>query len=347
MDTTMKRMLTAGTLGVAAWWGIKQLVRQGRKIDLSGCRALVTGGSRGLGLVIARQLVDHGARVAVCARTAADVEAAKQELEARGGAVLGIPCDVRDRDAVSRMVDHISRHWGGVDLLFNVAGTIEVGPLDAMTEDDFRDAMESNCWSALHTSLAVLPHMRRQGWGRIVNIASIGGKQAVPHLLPYVASKFALVGLSRGLRTELAKDGIYVTTACPSLMRTGSPRNATFKGQHREEYAWFSIGDSLPLVSMSAERAAAQVLDACRHGDGEVFISNLLNLPVLAQSLAPGLTQEVLGYVNLLLPRMGGIGQRAARGYDSTSWLSPSWLTRLSEEAAKENNQMRPHPLEG
>src|ERR687891_1372920 len=103
---------------------------------------------------------------------------------------------------------------------------------------------------------AVIPLMKRQSYGRIVNIASIGGKVAVPHLLPYVASKFALVGLSEGMRAELLKDGIYVTTVSPGLMRTGSHLNAFFKGQHKKEYALFSIANALPLFSTSSKRAA-------------------------------------------------------------------------------------------
>ena len=94
----------------------------------------------------------------------------------------------------------------------------------------------------------------------------------MPHLLPYSASKFALVGFSEGLRAELQKDGVVVTTVCPGLMRTGSPVNATFKGQHRAEYAWFTISDSLPATSMAAERAARQIIRACKRGDAEVVL---------------------------------------------------------------------------
>jgi NAD(P)-dependent dehydrogenase (short-subunit alcohol dehydrogenase family) len=234
--------------------------------------------------------------------------------------------------------------WGRIDVLFNVAGIMQVGPLDSMSMDDFRAAMDINCWGALHMALAALPTMRRQRWGRIVNVASIGGKRAVPHMLPYDTSKFALVGLSTGLRTELAKDGILVTTACPSLMRTGSPRNATFKGKHRQEYAWFSIGGSLPIVAMSAERAAAQIMRACQNGDGEVYITNIFSPPVWASQLAPTLTNEVLALVNYFLPSMGGIGTRSAYGYESQSAASPSILTTLGESAARENNEMSPRP---
>ena len=248
--------------------------------------------------------------MAICARTEEDIEVAIRELRDLGGTAQGFRCDVRDVEHFEGMVEEIQGQWGDVDVLLNVAGVMEVGPLEAMTLDDFHEAMDINCWGPLHTTLAVLPAMRRRGWGRIVNVASIGGKRAVPHMLPYDVSKFALVGLSTGLRTELAKDGILVTTVCPTLMRTGSPRNAQFKGQNRLEYLWFSLGGSSPLVSMDAKRAAAQILRACQRGDGEVWIGNAFNPAMLASRLAPGLTSEILSLVAYCLPQMGGIGKR-------------------------------------
>src|SRR5256714_1298474 len=128
-------------------------------------------------------------------------------------------------------------------------------------------ALAVHLWGPLYAMRAVVPQMRRQGGGRIVNIASIGGKIAVPHLTPYSASKFALVGLSDGMRAELAKDNILVTTVCPGLMRTGSPPNAHFKGRHRAEFTWFVLGDSLPLASIDARRAARHIITACRYCD--------------------------------------------------------------------------------
>ena len=344
MNSFFRGLIIAGGVGLTAALAAKAIAERSRWFKYAGKSVIITGGSRGLGLVLARQLVDSGARVAICARTQPDLESAEAELKRRGGDVLAIECDIRDPSNVESMVDCVISSFGTVEILFNVAGIIEVGPLDSMKMDDFHDSMNTNCWGALHTVLAVLPEMRRRGWGRIVNVASIGGKQALPHLLPYTASKFALVGLSNGLRTELAKDGIVVTTVCPTLIRTGSPRNATFKGQHRAEYAWFSIGDSLPNVSMSAPQAARQILRACQRGAGEVMITNGTNLGVLFQQLAPDLTTELLGLVNRILPEMGGIGQRAARGSESESDLSPSWLTALGDRAAVANNELRRHP---
>lgn len=343
MDNLTKKLLFAGGAAAAAMIAGRAILRQARWFSFAGKACIVTGGSRGLGLVLARELLDRGARVAICARTEDDLRVAEQELLKRGD-VIAIPCDIRDQGHVHAMVSEVLDRFGTVDVLFNVAGIIEVGPLDAMTLQDFEDAMKTHFWGPLYTTLAVLPEMRRRGWGRIVNVSSIGGKRAVPHLIPYAASKFALVGLSNGLRTELAKDGILVTTVCPGLMRTGSPRNALFKGQHRKEYAWFTIGDSLPWVAMDATKAARQTLHACQGGDPEVILSNYLNPIYHLQQLIPGLGLEIEALVNLLLPKMGGIAHQAARGYESESTWAPSKLTQLTERAAVENNEMRPRP---
>jgi short-subunit dehydrogenase len=143
------------------------------------------------------------------------------------------------------------------------------------------------------------------------------------------------------MRTELLKDGIAVTTICPGLMRTGSPRNAKFKSKHREEYAWFSISDALPLLSVSAERAAREILSACRRGRTEVVISVPAKLAVLFDTLMPEVTSNLFALANkLLLPKPGGIGEREVKGKESESALSPSWITTLNEQAALRNNEV-------
>jgi NAD(P)-dependent dehydrogenase (short-subunit alcohol dehydrogenase family) len=253
---------------------------------------------------------------------------------------MAIHCDVTDRSDVYALVDHTLRAWGRIDVLINDAGVIQVGPLETMDLDDYRQAMDVHFWGPLYMIRAVLPGMRQRGGGRIVNISSIGGRISVPHLLPYCASKFALVGLSEGLRSELAKDGILVTTISPGLMRTGSPRNALFKGQHRAEYAWFALGDSLPLVSMSAESAARQIIESCRNGDAAATLSLPARAADLLHAIFPGFTADLLGLVNRLLPGPGGIGHAMARGEDSSSWMAPSVLTTLTERAAVRNNEM-------
>jgi NAD(P)-dependent dehydrogenase (short-subunit alcohol dehydrogenase family) len=340
----MRRLHKQTVLITAAGLGFvlvaRAVVRWSRQYDLRDKVVLITGGSRGLGLTLARRLLHQGAHVAICARDESELERARSDLGQDDGRVLIVPCDITDREQVLTMVDSVEHHFGRIDVLINNAGTIQVGPVELMTLDDYEEAMEVHFWGPLYTILSVLPGMRQRREGRIVNISSIGGKMSMPHLLPYNASKFALVGLSEGLRAELSKDGIVVTTVCPGLMRTGSPRNAFFKGQHRAEYAWFSISDALPIVSQSAERAARQIIAACQRGDAQVVLSLPAKLATTVHSLLPGWTTDVLGLANrLLLPAPGGIGSAQRPGKQSSSQLSPSWLTALSDKAAQRNNE--------
>ena len=341
MDKKKQDALLLAGAGVGALMGVRAALRKWREFDFSGQTVLITGGSRGLGLVLARELALQGARLSICARDPRELERARADLLGRGAEVLAFPCDVTDRAQVQEWVRMSEESFGGVDVLINNAGVIQVGPVEVMTLADYEEAMRIHFWGPLYTTLAVLPAMRRKRRGRIVNVSSIGGKIGVPHLVPYSASKFALVGLSEGLRAELSKDGIVVTTACPGLMRTGSPPNATFKGRHRAEYAWFSISDSLPISSMQAERAARQIIAGCRRGDAEVILSIQAVAAVKFHQLFPELSADIRGLVNRLLPAAGGIGQRRAKGRDSQSEISPSWLTALGDEAAKRNNEIK------
>jgi len=345
-DSNMKNVMRADGLvwvvaGMGALLGGFAALRKRREFDFRERTVLITGGSRGLGLVLARELAREGAQLSICARDPRELEEARVDLARHGARVLAFPCDVSDRAQIQEWVRVSADHYGGVDVLINNAGVIQVGPVEVMTLADYEEAMRIHFWGPLYTMLAVLPLMRRERRGRIVNISSIGGKIGVPHLVPYSASKFALVGLSEGLRAELKKDGIVVTTVCPGLMRTGSPRNATFKGQHRAEYAWFSISDALPVSSMQAERAARQIIAATKRGDAEVILSIQAILAIKFHQLFPELSADLLALINRLLPAAGGIGQQRAKGKDSQSELSPSWLTALSDRAARRNNETR------
>jgi NAD(P)-dependent dehydrogenase (short-subunit alcohol dehydrogenase family) len=330
---TWLKLAAAGTLiGLGA-----RLLRP--RYDLRGKTVLVTGGSRGLGLVLARELTRRGARVAICARDREELARACEDLCDHGARAVAVTCDVTDRVQVEQMFRIVRRELGPVDVLINNAGVIEVGPMQEMTIGDYEEAMRAHFWAPLYTTLAALPEMRSRGEGRIVNISSIGGKLPTPHLLPYSASKFALTGFSEGLRAELAPEGIVVTTVCPGLMRTGSPPNAIFKGQHRREYAWFSIADALPGISMSAERAARQILDACAEGRAELVLTLPAKLATTLYALFPERTLDALALFDRMLPGPGGIGQQRVSGHESTSAVSPSLLSALGDRASERNNE--------
>jgi NAD(P)-dependent dehydrogenase (short-subunit alcohol dehydrogenase family) len=332
----------AGALAGLAW----EAVQRSREIDLAGRVALVTGGSRGLGLLIARELVREGCRVSVCARDEVELEAARRDLEGRGGEVLAVPCDVSRREEVDAWVRRTHAHFGAIHLLFNNASVIQVGPLDAMTLADFEEAMAVNYWGTVHATRAVLPHLRAAREGRIVNVTSIGGRVAVPHLLPYDAAKFAVVGFSEGLRAELAGEGIAVTTVVPGLMRTGSPVNAFFKGKQALEYTWFSLASATPLTTMSAGRAARRIVRAARRGEAEVTLTWQARLLRLAHALFPAATLQAMALTQRALPENAPGGAEAVRGMKLSTPASPSPATALMNRAARENNEYggRPRP---
>jgi NAD(P)-dependent dehydrogenase (short-subunit alcohol dehydrogenase family) len=331
-----------GAVGIGALMAARAW-RHRQAYDFGGKSVVITGGSRGLGLVMARELADEGARLTLIARDEEELARAADDLRTRQpfADVLTVVADVRRRADTERALAQILERFSRIDVLINNAGIIQVGPVAHMTLADYEDAMNTHFWGPLHMTLAALPSMRRQGEGRIVNISSIGGRVAVPHLLPYSASKFALAGLSDGLRAELADDNVVVTTVCPGLMRTGSPVNAMFKGKRPQEYAWFAISDSLPLATIDARRAAHQVIEACRRGDAELVITVQAKLAILARTLAPELFADMMTLTNRLLPRAAGPdGDRAAKGRASESEWAPSKLTAPTYKAAEENNEL-------
>lgn len=330
-----------GAAGAALFFGVRALRRQ-RPIDFRDRVVLITGGSRGLGLLIARELAMEGARLAIVARDAAELDLARRELAAVGGyRVLALPCDIGEKEEAEWAVDATIERFGRLDVLINNAGIIQVGPLEHMGLEDFEQAMKVHFWGPLYLIRAAQPHLARHREGRIVNISSIGGKVAIPHMVPYSASKFALAGLSTGLRSELAREGIWVTTVYPGLMRTGSHVNALFKGRRQEEFSWFALSDSLPLTSIAGRRAARKIVAACRHGEPHLTITPQARMAAAAATLMLGLTARTLELVNRLLPDASGSdGNEAQPGWKSTSRWVPSLLTRLSDEAAVENNEL-------
>jgi NAD(P)-dependent dehydrogenase (short-subunit alcohol dehydrogenase family) len=342
LTTRQKRAATIGLAGLGAVL-LARAWRRGDEYDFGDKSVVVTGGSRGLGLVMARELADEGARLTLVARDEDELARATDDIHTRQpfADVLTIPADIRRRHDAERVIAQAVERYGRIDVLINNAGIIQVGPLDHMTLADYEDAMHTHFWGPLFLIHAALPHMRRQHEGRIVNISSIGGRVAVPHLIPYSASKFALAGLSDGLRPELARDNIIVTSVFPGLMRTGSPVNAMFKGRRPQEYAWFAISDSLPLASINAGRAARQIIAASRRGDAELVITVQAKLAILARTVAPELFAATMTLVNGLLPRPAGAeGDLARPGRESESDWAPSRLTEPTYKAAIENNEL-------
>jgi short-subunit dehydrogenase len=323
----VKRALALGAAALAA----EKAYRRTTAIDLHGKRAVVTGGSRGLGFALAQELRHQGAHVAICARGEEQLERARARL---GDDVVAIPCDVADRDQVEAFLGEV----GPVDVLVNNAGVIAVGPWHTQTPEDYKEMLDIQLWGVINTTLTVLPSMVERGSGRIANVTSIGGKISVPWLLPYNTAKHAAVGFSEGLRAELAGTGVKVTTVVPGLMRTGSFLAAWFKGDRAPlEYSLFAPLSSTPATTVSAERAARRIVAALRRGDAEVTLGLHAKLAAGANGAVPGVVQAGLALVARVLPEVHGV--QRTRGSDISSPVDESALTAPGRDAAERLNQ--------
>ena len=336
-------LITAGVLAGAI------LTARRAQDDLHGEVAVVTGASRGLGLLLARELAGHGCPLVICARDAAELERAADELRAAGAEVTTVACDVTDEATPHLLIDTAVQCYGRLDILVSNAGVIQVGPVQAAQIGHYEMAMNTMALAPARLALTALPVMRRQGHGRIVTIGSIGGKISVPHLLPYSTAKFAAVGFSEGLRAELGRGPVTVTTVVPGLMRTGSHLQARFTGQRSKEFTWFSLGASLPLVSMDAERAARQIIAAVRQRRAEIILTPAGQLVSRAAGIVPGLTSEILHLVQrLALPAPSGEPGSAVADEAQGHELRPAMgkktfdrLTTLGQAAASRFNERR------
>jgi short-subunit dehydrogenase len=336
-------LITAGVLAGAI------LTARRAQDDLHGEVAVVTGASRGLGLLLARELAGQGCPLVICARDAAELERAADELRAAGAEVTTVACDVTDEATPQLLIDTAVQRYGRLDILVSNAGVIQVGPVQATQIGHYEMAMNTMALAPARLALTALPVMRKQGHGRIVTIGSIGGKISVPHLLPYSTAKFAAVGFSEGLRAELGRGPVTVTTVVPGLMRTGSHLQARFTGQPAKEFTWFSLGASLPLVSMDAERAARQIIAAVRQRRAEIILTPAGQLVSRAAGIVPGLTSEILHLVQrLALPAPSGEPGSPvadeAQGHDLRPAIGKKTfdrLTTLGQAAASRFNERR------
>ncbi|WP_432094577.1 SDR family NAD(P)-dependent oxidoreductase [Streptomyces sp. bgisy100] len=315
--------------------------------DLRGLSAVVTGGSRGLGLLLAKELGRRGSRVTVAARDGHELaEAAELLRTGYGVTVHTVVCDVRDEEAVGRLMAEAAAQGGGVDIVIGSAGIIQVGPVGSVGLEEFRDAMDTMFFGALNTSLAALPYLRNsRAGGRLALIGSIGGLLAVPHLLPYSCAKAAIGTLAEGLHEEQAQHGVSVTAVHPGLMRTGSHLHARFAGDPDREFAWFAAVAGLPLLSMNAERAADRIVEAVERRRPRLVLTPMARIGARVHGVAPVVTTRVNSLLARVLPPGDGASGGTVEGsvIARTGRVAQARLvtlfSRLNGRAAERFNQ--------
>ena len=314
MKTSHKLVLGA-LAGAGVLWGTRALLRKMRWMDLRDRVVLITGADSGFGLILAKQIAGQGASLVLAARKADRLEAAAEEVRGAGASeVLVVPTDISVESQANDLIAKALEHFGRIDVLINNAGQILVGAQPTLSLDDYRDLMATNFWGAVYTSHAALPFMRERGEGRIANVGSVGGRFAIPHMLPYVASKYALTGYTKALRAEAARAGVLVTGIYPATIRTGGHTHAWFKGDADAEYRWFALSDSIPGIATSAEIAAEKAIFAIQAGDPEVIIGLAGKLNVAFEGLFPDWSAELVALIEKAMPAPANVGQPAVQG---------------------------------
>lgn len=245
---------------------------------MKGLRALVTGASRGIGLAIAEALAADGVDVCGVARSGAPIIFAEEGA----GRAFGEKLDVSDRGACLALVEQLHERWGGLDILVNAAANYQSKSFLETTPEDFASAMNVNLHGAIALMQAVLPEMIDAGFGRIINISSVGGRTASPNQSSYNVSKHALIGLTRCVAMECAKTGVTVNAICPGLVETDM-----FDELVAGQSAAFGVPEERMRRSILGGQAIGRLLTTAEVASLAVY---------LAKPLAGGLTGQAILY---------------------------------------------------
>lgn len=211
------------------------------ELGLKGRKAIVTGGSKGLGRAIAEELATAGGDVAICARNANEIEQAGKELESFGTTIFAQAADVTDPGQVTRFISEAAGALGGVDILVNNAGRAHPGTFETLTDEDWKEDLDVKLFSMIRCSRAVLPHMRARGGGRIININAVHARSPDPRFFATSTDRAACLAFTKTLSLELASDNILVNSVNIGYVVTPQWKNIH---QHRapeiSEEAFFS-----------------------------------------------------------------------------------------------------------
>jgi len=252
-------------------------------MQLSGKVVVITGASMGIGEAIARIFADDGASVVLLSRDAERVEAARARI-GHSERTMGLACDVRNREEIDRVVGLTMHHFQRIDTWINNAGH---GILDSVANVDMaacRETFETNFFGAVEAMQAVIPVMKQQGSGTIINVSSVAGHIPIPFHAVYGATKFAINAIGKAARIELNSFGINVMTVCPGYVRTAFSAN-TVKGKEQKQVRPASVR------GISAERVAKAVLRGYIKQKREVVVPWTMHPMIKLYQLFPGLVE--------------------------------------------------------
>lgn len=273
--------------------------REGARGFFRDKAVLITGASSGIGEDVALGFARQGARVALLARRKERLEDLASRITLAGGSAVAISCDVTKRAALDEAIEQVNRSFGRIDILVNSAGVLIPDPVEKIKPRDLEHMMNVNLYGALHTIQAVIPIMRRQGAGSIINIASLAGRRGISPLGGYCATKFAMVGLTEALRMELFGTGIRVSLVMPGVIDTPMTTEARMASSELE---------AIPLPSffkLPVRWVTWAVLAAAAFGLTEVDVPPGAAVAEKLASLFPGMTDAFLSVGSMMMRAAG------------------------------------------
>jgi uncharacterized protein len=273
-------------------------------MDPRGKVVVVTGASMGIGEALAKAFAREDCKVVLASRDPARLEAARARMGAPER-TLAIACDVRNREEIDRLLSLTLHNFGRVDIWINNAGFGLQDSVAAMDMKACRDMFDTNLFGAIECMQAVIPVMRRQAGGMIINISSVAGHIPLPYFAAYSATKFAMNAMGKAARMELRASGVHVMTVCPGTIATGFQANVV-KGRER-----LRIGGPDRDPGISADRVAAAVVNACRPEKREVIVPWQHHISVKFYQLFPWLVEWVIA--RSLGPAERPAGEQAQR----------------------------------